>query len=109
MCFSKAMLVILHASSSFTFFVGSYVHQWKANHAAQSAVAQLVEVADSIPDCVTGIFHWHNPTGRIMDLGSTQPRLEMSSRIFTAGKGDRGVQVIILPPSCAECLEIWKS
>jgi len=32
------------------------------------AVAQLVEatsrkVADSIPDVVTGIFHWHNPSG----------------------------------------------
>jgi len=27
--------------------------------------------ADSIPSDVTGIFHWHNPAGRTMVLGST--------------------------------------
>jgi len=30
------------------------------------------KVAGSIPDVVTGIFHWHNPSGCIMTLGSTQ-------------------------------------
>jgi len=25
-------------------------------------------------------FHWHNPSGRTMALGSTQPLTEMSSR-----------------------------
>ena len=34
----------------------------------------------SIPDDVTGIFHWHNPSGRTMALGSTQPLTEMSTR-----------------------------
>jgi hypothetical protein len=29
------------------------------------------KVAGSIPD-VIGIFHWHNPSGRTMVLGSTQ-------------------------------------
>ena len=29
------------------------------------------EVAGSIPDGVTGIFHWYNPSGRTMALGST--------------------------------------
>jgi hypothetical protein len=29
-----------------------------------------------IPDCVTGIFHWHNPSGRTMALGLTQPLTE---------------------------------
>jgi hypothetical protein len=29
------------------------------------------KVAGSIPDGVVGIFHWHNPSGRIMALGST--------------------------------------
>jgi len=26
------------------------------------------------------IFHWHNPSGRTMDLGLTQPLTEMSTR-----------------------------
>ena len=29
------------------------------------------KVAGSIPDNVIGIFHWHNPSGRTMALGST--------------------------------------
>ena len=36
--------------------------------------------AGSIPDVVIGIFHWHNPSGRTMALGSTQPLTEMSTR-----------------------------
>jgi hypothetical protein len=31
------------------------------------------KVAGSIPDGVIGIFHLHNPSGRTMALGSTQP------------------------------------
>jgi hypothetical protein len=38
------------------------------------------KVADSIPDGVTGIFHWHNPSGRTMALGLTQPLTKMSAR-----------------------------
>jgi hypothetical protein len=56
-------------------------------------VAQLVEalrnknrkVAGSIPDSVIGIFHWHNPVGRTMALGSTQPLTEMSTRNISWG------------------------
>ena len=49
------------------------------------AVAQLVQalrrkVAGSIPDGVIGIFYWHNPSGRTMALGMTQPLTEMSTR-----------------------------
>ena len=33
------------------------------------SVAQLVEVAGSIPDSVIWIFHWHNPSGRTTALG----------------------------------------
>jgi hypothetical protein len=36
-------------------------------------------VAGSITDGVIGIFHWHNPFGRTMALGSTQPLAEMST------------------------------
>jgi hypothetical protein len=38
------------------------------------------QVAGSIPDCVSGFFHWHNPLGRTMVLGSIQPLTEMSTR-----------------------------
>jgi hypothetical protein len=37
------------------------------------------KVAGSIPDGVTGIFHWH-PPGRTMALGSTQPITYISTR-----------------------------
>ena len=58
------------------------------------------KVVGSIPDGVTGIFHWHNPTGPTMALGLTQPLTEMS-------KGGRCVRMT-LEPSCAECHEIWE-
>jgi hypothetical protein len=38
------------------------------------------QVAGSIPDEVTEIFQWLNPSGRIVALGSTQPLTEMSTR-----------------------------
>ena len=43
------------------------------------------KVAGSIPDGVTGIFHWHNPSGRTVALGSTQPLTEMSTRNISWG------------------------
>jgi len=63
--------------------------------------------AGSIPDDVTEIFHWHNPSGRTMALGLTKPLTEMSTRIFPGGKGGRCVG-LTLPHSCADCLEIWE-
>jgi hypothetical protein len=55
-------------------------------------VAQLVEAlpykpegVGSIPDGATGFFHWHNPVGRTMALGSTQPLTEMSTRNISWG------------------------
>jgi hypothetical protein len=38
------------------------------------------KVAGSFPECVIGIFHWHNPSGRTKALGLTQPLREMSTR-----------------------------
>jgi hypothetical protein len=38
------------------------------------------KVTGSIPSGVIGIFHWHNPSGRTMALGLTQPLTEMSTR-----------------------------
>ena len=43
-------------------------------------------IAGSIPDGVIGIFHWHNPSGRTMVLGLTQPLTEMSTRNISWGK-----------------------
>ena len=37
------------------------------------------QVAGSISDDVIGVFQWHNPSGRTMALGSTQPLTEMST------------------------------
>jgi len=39
----------------------------------------------SIPDGVSGFFHWHNSSGRTMALGSTQPLTEMSTRNVSWG------------------------
>ena len=43
------------------------------------------KVAGSIPDGVTGTFHWHNPSGRTMALGLTRPLTEMSTRNISWG------------------------
>ena len=67
------------------------------------------KVAGSIPDGVIGIFPSHNPSGRTVALGSTQPLTEMSTRNISWGvKGGRCVGLTNLTPSCADCLEIWE-
>jgi hypothetical protein len=65
-------------------------------------------VAGSFPDGVIGIFHLHDPSGRTMALGSTQPLTEMSTRNIPGGKGGRCVGLTTLPPLCADCLKIWE-
>jgi len=51
---------------------------------------QAGRFAGSIPVGVIGIFQWHNPSGRTMALGLTQPLIEMSIRnICWGGKGGR--------------------
>jgi len=50
------------------------------------------KVAVSIPECVIGIFHWHNPSGRSVALGLIQPLTKISTRnISFGGKGGRCV------------------
>jgi hypothetical protein len=44
------------------------------------------KVAGSIPDGVIGIFHSHNPFGRTVALGSTQPLTEMINKSISCGK-----------------------
>jgi hypothetical protein len=77
---------------------GHAVAQW-LRHCATNQ-----KIAGSIPDGVIGIFHWHNPSGSTMALGSTQ-RLP---GIFPGGKGGRCVRLTTLPHSCAYCLKIWE-
>jgi hypothetical protein len=75
-------------------------------------VAQLVEavatnrqVAGSIPDGVSGIFHWHNPVGPGVDSASNGNEYQ---EYFLGGKRGRCVGLTTLPPSSADCLEIWE-
>jgi len=49
------------------------------------------KILSSIPDGVTGIFHWHNPSGHIMILGLTQTLIEMSTRNISCGVKATGV------------------
>jgi len=51
-----------------------------AKHCATSR-----KVAGLIPDAVIGFFRLHNPSGRTMDLESTQPLTEMSTRNVSWG------------------------
>jgi cobalamin biosynthesis protein CobD/CbiB len=55
----------------------SFMYGW---HSATSR-----NVADLIPNRVTGIFLWHNPSGCTMALGSIQPLTEMSTRNISWG------------------------
>jgi hypothetical protein len=46
----------------------------------------LLQTFNNVVEChVTGIFHWHNRSGRTMALGSTQPLTEMSTRNLSWG------------------------
>jgi hypothetical protein len=55
---------------------------WNSISASHIHCATSRKVAGSIPDSVFGIFHWHNPSGRTMALGLTQPLTVMNK-----GKG----------------------
>jgi hypothetical protein len=43
------------------------------------------KVAGPIPEGVIGIFYWHNPSGRTMALGSTQPLTENEYQEYFLG------------------------
>ena len=75
-------------------------HNW-LRHCATSR-----KVAGSIPDGVTGIFHWRVSSGRTMygpEVDSVSNRNEYHE-FFLGGKGGRCVGLTTLPPSCADCL-----
>ena len=64
------------------------------------------KATDSIPDGVTGIFYWCNPSGRTMALRSTQPLTGMNTR--NTPWGGKGSRLTTLPLSCADCHVIWE-
>ena len=59
-------------------YLCTYMHTNTHTH-IYTHCATSRKVAGSIPG-VTGIFHRHNPSGRIMGLGSTQSLAEISTR-----------------------------
>jgi hypothetical protein len=67
--------------TSYSLLVTSLLHQggtrWRSwlRHCTTSW-----NVAGSIPNGVTEIFHWHNPSDRTVALGSTQSLTETSTR-----------------------------
>ena len=58
---------------------GTRLRSWLRHCATSQKVAGL------IPDDVVGIFHGHNPAGRTMALGLTQPLTEMSTKNISWG------------------------
>jgi hypothetical protein len=55
----------------------------------------------AIPDDVTEIFYRHNPSGRAVALGSTQPVTNEYQEYFLWGKNGRCVGLTTLPSSRA--------
>ena len=81
----------------------NYWHSWLRH------CATCRKVVGSLPDGVIGIFHWPHPSALTMNLRSTQPLTEISTRnISWVSKGGRFVRLTTLPPSRADCLEIWE-
>ena len=67
---------------NWTYYLNFWGTRWRSwlRHCATSR-----KVAGSISDGVIGIFHWHNPSGRTMALGLTQPLTEMSTKNISWG------------------------
>jgi len=90
---------------------GSWLQNLIVPHFRMPHPSQLIFRKVTLPYDATGNFHWHNPSGRTVVLGPTQPLTEISSRDISwevGGKGGRCVR-ITFPPSCVDCLETWES
>jgi len=80
--------------------------------AAELAVKHLVEalaisrkIAGAIYDGFVGIFYWHNPYNRGVNSASDKNEYQ---EYFLWSKDGRCVGLTTLPPSCADCLEVWE-
>ena len=96
----------LTAVSCVLFQVSQYII---CNAVFQGTALQAGRSSVLFPDGFTAIFLRHNPSGHAMVLVLTQPLTEMSTRnIWLGVKDGRCVGLTTLPPSCADCLEMWK-
>ena len=90
-------------------FISTHKHggtRWRSwlRHCATSR-----KIEGSIPDGVIRILLWHNTSGHTMALGvDTASNRNEYQEYFRGGKGSRCIWLTTLPPSCANCLEIWE-
>ena len=106
-CVCHIVFMGLHAWC--TLYMGHQLHvqggtPWRSwlRHCATSR-----KVAGLIPIGVTGYFHWQSfrlHYGPGVDSVSNK----WVPGMFPGGKGGRCVRLTTLPPSCADCLEIWE-
>jgi hypothetical protein len=61
--------------------------------------AKSRKVAGSIPYEIIGLQNLPNPSSRTVELESTQPLTEMSTRNLPGGKGRRRLKLTTSPPS----------
>ena len=87
---ARSLLLELILSSTSPVYLKSLISYFRKEYFMRHC-ATCPKVAVSIPDDVTEIFHWHNPSGRILALGSTQPLTEMSTRNISWGVKTAGV------------------
>ena len=82
-------------------------HFYRHNSEVGHAVAQFVQAVRYHPECRGSLefFHWHNPSGRTMVLGPTQPITEKINLLGWRRPVRRDDKHTL---SCANCLEIWE-
>jgi hypothetical protein len=61
------------------------LEKWGCKRVILGHCATSQKVTGLIPDGLTGIFHWHNPSSHTVALGLTQSLTEMSTRNITWG------------------------
>jgi hypothetical protein len=105
---NRFLQTLLTAEYFFKECVSSYKMGIFVEHpTGDGARATSRKVAGSISGGVIGTFHWPNPSGHTMALGSTHPVTEMSTRGMSwESKGGRCMWLTTLPPLCTDCLEI---
>jgi hypothetical protein len=85
-----------------TFQSGTPWRSW-LRHCATSR-----KVAGSIADGVIGIFYSPNPSGRTGPGVDSASNRNEYQEYFLGGKRGRCIGLTNLPPSCADCFEIWE-
>jgi hypothetical protein len=70
----------LHCLKAHIYWIFSNIGHYEEDEVAKLGEVLRRKVAGSIHNCVVGICHWHNPSGRTMSPGSIQLLTEMSTR-----------------------------